>query len=382
LLSVAISEVFGTALNGRSKDRPDLAAWTLPFDVQIPVLPSRAGEPLIRELFEPLGYAVRADRLPLDAQFPEWGPSRYFHVTLSGQQRLQDLLSHLSVLIPVLDNEKHYWVGDDEVEKLLRRGGEWLPGHPAKEIIARRYLKHQRDLTRQAIERLAAADGRESAEDGALLAATPGREESLERTITLNSQRLSTIARAVRESGATSVVDLGCGDGKLLRELVKQPQLTRLLGMDVSARTLDYARERLHLENLSPTARSRIELIHGSLVYRDRRLQGFDLATVVEVIEHLDEARLHGFERVLFEAAHPKAVLLTTPNADYNVHFDSLSEGQFRHPDHRFEWSRSEFETWCRAVAARYGYRVEFSGIGDTDPELGTPTQMAWFDAA
>jgi 3' terminal RNA ribose 2'-O-methyltransferase Hen1 len=282
----------------------------------------------------------------------------------------------------VLDNEKHYWVGDDEVDKLLRRGGEWLPGHPAKEIIARRYLKHQRDLTRQAIERLAAADGRESAEDGALLAAVSGRDESIERTISLNSQRLSTIARAVRESGVTSVVDLGCGDGKLLRELVKQPQLTRLVGMDVSARTLDYARERLHLENLSPTARSRIELILGSLVYRDRRLQGFDLATVVEVIEHLDEARLNAFERVLFEAAHPKAVLLTTPNADYNLHFDSLSAGQFRHPDHRFEWSRSEFETWCRAVAARYGYRVEFSGIGDTDAALGTPTQMAWFDAA
>jgi 3' terminal RNA ribose 2'-O-methyltransferase Hen1 len=152
--------------------------------------------------------------------------------------------------------------------------------------------------------------------------------------------------------------------------------------MDVSARTLDYARERLHLENLSPTARSRIELIHGSLVYRDRRLQGFDLATVIEVIEHLDEARLHGFERVLFEAAHPKAVLLTTPNADYNVHFDSLSAGQFRHPDHRFEWTRREFETWCRGVAARYSYRVALSGIGDLDPAFGTPTQMAWFDAA
>jgi 3' terminal RNA ribose 2'-O-methyltransferase Hen1 len=270
-------------------------------------------------------------------------------------------------------------VGDDEVEKLLRRGGDWLPWHPAQETIARRYLKHQRDLTRQAIARLTAADGREPTEDGAPLPDVR-REASLERTLSLNSQRLSTVARAVRESAATSVIDLGCGDGKLLRELAKQPQLTRIVGMDVSLRTLDYARERLHLDELSLTFRDRIELIHGSLVYRDRRLQGFDVATVIEVVEHLDAARLSAFERVLFGEAKPKAVLLTTPNADYNVRFGSLPAGQFRHPDHRFEWTRSEFETWCRGIAARFGYRVELSGIGDPDPALGTPTQMAWFE--
>jgi 3' terminal RNA ribose 2'-O-methyltransferase Hen1 len=382
LLSVAISEVFGSGLAGRSKDRPDLAAQRLPFEVMIPGLPSPAGEPLIRALFEPLGYGVLVERLPLDPTFPEWGPSRCFHVTLTGTQRLQDLLRHLNVLIPVLDDEKHYWVGDDEVEKLLRRGGDWLPGHPAQEIIARRYLKHQRDLTRQAIARLTAADGREPNEDGGRGTATPGQEASAERTISLNSQRLSTIAHAVRDSGATSVVDLGCGDGRLLRELAKQPQLTRLVGMDVSLRTLDYARERLHLDERSPTFRDRIALIHGSLVYRDRRLQGFDVATVIEVIEHLDAARLSAFERVLFGEAKPKAVLLTTPNADYNVHFGSLPAGKFRHPDHRFEWTRNEFETWCRGVATRFGYRVKLSGIGDPDPALGTPTQMAWFDTA
>ena len=381
MLSVAISEVFGSGLAGRSTDRPDQALQTLPFEVQIPVLPSPAGEALIRELFEPLGYGVIVERLTLDAQFPEWGPSRYFHVTLSATLRLQDLLRHLTVLIPVLDDEKHYWVGDDEVEKLLRRGGEWLPGHPAKETIARRYLKHQRDLTREAIARLSAADGREPNKDGALLP-DPGREASRERKVSLNRQRLSTIARAVRDSGATSVVDLGCGDGRLLRELLQQPQLTRLVGMDVSLRMLDYARERLHLDELSSTARSRIELIHGSLVYRDRRLQGFDVATVIEVIEHLDATRLSAFERVLFGEAKPRAVVLTTPNANYNVRFDSLPAGQFRHSDHRFEWTRIEFETWCRGVAARFGYTVELSGIGDADPALGTPTQMAWFDAA
>jgi 3' terminal RNA ribose 2'-O-methyltransferase Hen1 len=380
-LSVAISEVFGTALNGRSKDRPELAVQALPFEVTLPVLPSRAGEPLIRALFEPLGYALVIDNLPLDDQFPEWGSSRYFSITLSGEQRLQDLLQHLSVLIPVLDEEKHYWVGEDEVEKLLRRGGAWLPLHPAKEIIARRYLKHRRDLARQATEQLTAAAGLEATEEDAPEPVIPGREEALEKKVSLQAQRLSTLSDAVRASRAKSVVDLGCGDGKLLRELMKQTQLTRIVGMDVALRSLDYARERLHLDELSPTFRDRVELIHGSLLYRDRRLQGFDLATVVEVIEHLDAARLRAFERVLFEQAHPKVVLLTTPNAEYNVRFDSLPAGQFRHPDHRFEWSRAEFETWARSISERYGYTVKFSGIGDVDAVLGTPTQMAQFEA-
>ncbi len=380
-LSVVISEVFGTALSGRSKDRPELAAQPLPFEVTLPVLPSRAGESLIRELFEPLGYTLTIDRLPLDPQFPDWGSSCYFSVTLTGEQRLQDLLNHLTVLIPVLDDEKHYWVGGDEVERLLRRGGDWLPVHPAKELIARRYLKHRRDLARQATEQLTAAAGLGPIEDAAPMSASPGREEALEKTISLNSQRLSALSDAVRDSGATSIVDLGCGDGKLLRELMKQPQLTRILGMDVAWRSLDFARERLHLDELSPTFRDRTQLIHGSLVYRDRRLQGFDVATVVEVIEHLDAARLHAFERVLFKHAQPRTVLLTTPNAEYNVRFDSLPAGQFRHPDHRFEWTRAEFETWANGIAARYAYTVSFSGIGDLDPVLGTPTQMARFEA-
>jgi 3' terminal RNA ribose 2'-O-methyltransferase Hen1 len=380
-LSVAIAEVFGTALSGRSKDRTELASQALPFEVTLPVLPSRAGEPLIRDLFEPLGYSLTIVRLPLDPQFPDWGPSRYFSVTLTGNLRLQDLLNHLTVLIPVLDDEKHYWVGDDEVEKLLRRGGDWLPVHPAKNIIARRYLKHRRDLARQATEQLTAAAGLESTEDDAPLPANPGREDALENKISLNSQRLSTLADAVRDSGATSVIDLGCGDGKLLRELMKQPQLTRIVGMDVALRSLDYARERLHLDELSPTFRDRTQLIHGSLVYRDRRLQGFDVATVVEVVEHLDAARLSAFERVLFEQAHSKTILLTTPNAEFNVRFDSLPAGQFRHPDHRFEWTRTEFETWATGIAARYAYTVSFTGIGDLDPVLGQPTQMARFEA-
>jgi 3' terminal RNA ribose 2'-O-methyltransferase Hen1 len=381
-LSVAISEVFGTALGGRSKDRPELATQALPFEVHVPVLPSRAGEQLIRELFEPLGYLVSASRLPLDPQFPEWGPSRYYSVTLAGTQRLQDLLSHLNVLVPVLDDEKHYWVGDDEVEKLLRRGGTWLPSHPSKELIARRYLKHRKNLTVQAVEQLTVGAGLEEPDSADSTPKPPGREEALESKISLNARRISTIADAVRGSGAKSVVDLGCGDGKLLREMVKQGQLQRIVGMDVSIRSLEYAKERLRIEQLAPAFRDRIELIHGSLVYRDRRLLGFDVATVVEVIEHLDAPRLRAFERVVFEQARPKSVIVTTPNVEYNVRFETLPAGQFRHPDHRFEWTRGEFEAWSQGIAERHGYTVQFSGIGDADATLGAPTQMALFGAS
>lgn len=377
-LSVAISEIFGTAMTGRSKDRPELAATPIPLEVHIPVLPSKGGEHLIRELFEPLGYSVELERVPLDTTFPDWGASRYYSVRMKGVQLLKDLLAHINVLVPVLDDEKHYWVGDDEVDKLLRRGGEWLPAHPSKERIAYRYLKHRKSLAREAVERLTRSSDED--EDPTPEQKIAGREEALEAKISLNAQRMTRIAEAVRECGAASVVDLGCGEGKLIRELVKQRQLTRIVGMDVSLRSLEFATERLRLEQLAPAFRDRIELIHGSLMYRDRRLQGFDVATVIEVIEHLDSARLRAFERVVFEQARPNTVLVTTPNSEYNVKFESLPAGQFRHPDHRFEWTREQFEAWARGIAGRFGYAVRFSGIGEPDVAVGTPTQMAQFD--
>ncbi len=376
-LSVALADVFGTAMTGRSKDRPELASIAIPLEVRIPVLPSRGGEALIRELFEPLGYAVIAERLPLDEEFPNWGESRYFAVTLRGSLRLQDLLSHLYVLIPVLDDEKHYWVGDDEVEKLLRRGGDWLPNHPAKEQIARRYLKHRKSLARAALERLTPAEG--DTDDAPALGKPAGREDALEAPLSLNAQRITQVVDAVLESGAKSVVDLGCGEGKLLRELLRQRQLERITGIDVSLRALEYAEERLELDRLAPAIRDKVKLLHGSLMYRDRRIQGFDCATIIEVIEHMDAPRLQAFERVVFETARPVTVIVTTPNAEYNANFPSLSAGHFRHPDHRFEWTRAEFERWAGDIAARFGYEVRFATVGRVDPALGPPTQMAVF---
>lgn len=376
-LSVALSDVFGTAMTGRSKDRPELAASAMPLEAKIPVLPSRGGEALIRELFEPLGYTVTAERLPLDEKFPSWGESRYFSVALRGTLRLQELLNHLYVLIPVLDDEKHYWVGDDEVEKLLRRGADWLPNHPAKEQIARRYLKHRKSLARAAMERLTLP---EADQDDVPVAGKPvGREDALEAPLSLNEQRIARVVEAVLEAGAKSVVDLGCGEGKLLRELLRQRQLDRIVGIDVSLRALEFAEERLELNRLALTIREKVKLLHGSLMYRDRRLQGFDVACIIEVVEHLDAPRLLAFERVVFENARPATVILTTPNAEYNAKFPNLPAGQLRHPDHRFEWTRAQFEKWAGDVAARFGYEVRFLPVGPVDPVLGPPTQMAIF---
>ena len=356
-LSVAISRVLGSALGGRSKHRPDLAQTKIPLQARISVLPCRGGENFLRRLFEPLGYEVVAERHPLDESFPEWGDSSYFTVQLTGEVRLQDLLTHLYVLVPVLDNEKHYWVGDDEVEKLLRHGSGWLSSHPEREEITRRYLKYRRDLAREALARLTED---EAPDVDVTEAIHDSEEEAVERTVNLNEQRLNTVLAALKSANAKRVLDLGCGEGKLLRALLADRAFDEIVGVDVSHRSLEMAHERLRLERMPDRQRQRIKLIHGSLMYRDKRLFGFDGAAVVEVIEHLDEPRLAAFERVLFEFAKPATVVLTTPNVEYNARFETLPAGKFRHKDHRFEWTRNEFEDWANAIANRFGYAVRF----------------------
>jgi 3' terminal RNA ribose 2'-O-methyltransferase Hen1 len=379
-LSVAIGDVYRSAMAGRSKERPELADTPIPLEVAIPVVPSRGGERLIASLFEPLGYEVQTKRLPLDETFPEWGSSPYYRLDLRTQKPVKSVLTHLYVLLPVLDNEKHYWVGDDEVEKLIRHGEGWLASHPEREQIARRYLKNQRSLARDALSRLLAEE--ESAEDErAPEAVTKAaeREATLERPISLNERRIDEVVTALHDSNASTVVDLGCGEGKLLSELLRDRTFSRVVGVDVSIRALEIAAERLKPDRLPPAVRNKLQLLHGALTYRDKRLEGFDAATVIEVVEHLDSGRLLAFERVLFEFAQPKTVVLTTPNSEYNVRFPNLAAGQFRHPDHRFEWTRAEFHEWARGVAVRFGYDVRFAPVGDDDAQVGAPTQMAVF---
>ncbi|MGA7525074.1 MAG: 3' terminal RNA ribose 2'-O-methyltransferase Hen1 [Acidobacteriaceae bacterium] len=378
-MSVAIGRMFATAMGGKSKERQSLAETPIPLEAKLPVIAARGGEDLVRRLFDPLGYTVAVEALPLDENFPAWGESPYVSLQLSATVTLQTLLTHLYVLIPVLDNEKHYWVGEDEIEKLLKRGEGWLGQHPEKELIIARYLKRQRSLTREALERLAEEAPPE--EEAQATAGDEG-EQKVERPLGLHEQRIGTVLSVLRGIGAKTVLDLGCGEGKLLRHLIGDAQFEKVLGMDVSWRSIEIASDRLKLKQLPERQRARIDLVQGSLMYRDKRLNGFDAAAVIEVIEHLDAARLAAFERVLFEFAKPAHVIITTPNAEYNALFPTLPAGHFRHRDHRFEWSRAEFSTWAERLAGEFGYKVRIQPIGPEDPVHGAPTQMGIFKRA
>ena len=375
-LSVAMGRTFGTAMSGRSKGRQELADQAIPLSAKLTVISCRPGEGLIRELFEPLGYVVTAERHPLDEKFQEWGDGPYYTVTLRGNVRLRDLLNHLYVLIPVLDAEKHYWVGNAEVEKLLRKGGGWLAAHPHKETIVKRYLPRQRGLAREALARLVEAD---NLDPDAKEEAHAQEETKMEEPIRLWQQRMGAVVAVLRSAGAKRVLDLGCGEGKLVRSLLEEKTFTEIVGMDVSYRSLEIASQCLKLDRMPTKQKERLKLMHGSLMYRDKRLAGYDAATVVEVIEHLDAPRLAAFERVLFESARPKTVIVTTPNAEYNVKFETLPAGQFRHKDHRFEWTREQFQQWSSGIAERFGYAVRFLPVGEEDPQVGAPTQMGVF---
>lgn len=576
LLAVALGSVFRTAMQGRCDRRPELVDELWPLEVRVPAVPSRGGPRLVRGLFEPLGWTVEAEAVALDERFPEWGDSRYVRLRLTGTFRVADALRHLYVLLPVLDDAKHYWVTPEEVEKLLRAGEGWLAAHPERGTITRRYLSRRPSLTRTALQRLAEIDdtrpedfdnavpedadrsddgvagpadaGSEAADADAVDAPAPtgtagqgapsfaetsgpneraraefaeaaaaaadavrggtgkrevshgaaaraetgepvpshetdaprATEDSAERDaqagkesgasdagvrthrttpaapaapegvdgstarafdgggpgrtgtavahpeaaagdagataddvvvgavpgvvsapvlatssdpvdapagpVTLATHRRDAILGALREVGAARVLDLGCGDGKLLGELLKERRFTEVVGVDVSARALQIAARKLRLERMGERQRARVRLMQGALTYTDARLAGFDAAVLSEVIEHLDEPRLPALEFVVFGDARPGAVVVTTPNVEYNVRYAPEEEGghglplgAMRHSDHRFEWDRARFRAWAASVGERYGYDVVFSGVGDSDPELGPPTQMAVF---
>ena len=377
-LSVAISKAFGSAMNGNCSQRPELVETPFPFEVAISALPvPNGGVFLLKKFFEPLGYAVEAQRQPLDDHFPEWGESRYYSVRLRHTLTTKELLSHLYVLIPALDNDKHYFVSQSEIEKLLQKGEGWLKSHPEREQITRRYLIDLNSLSRQALDRLNES-GESLPSQEAPLVPTADRA----RKETLHEKRLKLVADKLRDSGAQSVLDLGCGEGKLLVHLLKNKTMTRIGGMDVSYQSLLKAKERLHYEEMSPRQKERLVLFQGSVVYRDTRLEGYDAAAVVEVIEHLEPNRLNSFERVLFEFATPGVVVLTTPNKDYNERFETLDADEFRHEDHRFEWTRDEFAIWVKSVSEKYHYSFELFPVGDVDEKVGAPSQMVVFSYA
>lgn len=361
-LAVALRDAFGTAMTGKSRERQELADTPIPLTVEVPCITVRGPVDLPQKLFGPLGYDVQTGAIPLDPLYPEWGDRPYVTLKLSGTLRVAQLLKHLYVLLPVLDGKKHYYLNDTEVEKLLRHGEGWLDTHPERKVITARYLRF-RELVRQAGEQF-----------------TVWEEEDVtapkELKPRLHDERLDKVAEVLKASGATSVLDLGCGEGKLLRRLLPAPQFRELVGLDISARTLEIAAEKLKLDE-RPELRERVKLLHGSLSYPDSRLKGFDAAALVEVIEHLEPHRLDALTENVFGFARPATIILTTPNAEYNATF--AEPGTLRHSDHRFEWTRTEFRAWASASAEKYGYSVRFEPLGDVHPEYGPITQMAVF---
>jgi 3' terminal RNA ribose 2'-O-methyltransferase Hen1 len=368
LLSAAIAQVFRSALRGSSKERPDLVEAKVPLELRLPALRCRGGASLATELFEPLGWTVTAT--PVE-------DSWYVDLTLAGTQRMADALNQIYVLLPVLDDAKHYWVAPDEVDKLLRAGTGWLAGHPKKSLIARRYLAHRRSLAGVALARLA----EEEADDSVETAPTETDEDAelpeTARREPLALQRRRAVTDALAQAGAQRVLDLGCGGGALLGDLVGDRRYTEIVGVDVSTVALSMAERRLRLDRLPERQQGRIKLIQGALTYRDDRLKGYDAAVLMEVIEHLDEPRLPALADAVFGHAGPDTVIVTTPNVEYNVRYEGLSG--LRHHDHRFEWNRAAFAAWCAGVAADHGYSVAVTGVGEADPEIGAPTQMAVF---
>ena len=397
-LSVAMAKCLRNALGGSSKERQELADTPIPLTARVMPLPIRGADDTLETLFKPLGYKLAVTPIALDDTWPEWGPSPYVKLDLTATCRLRDLLAHLYVLIPVLDRRKHYYVDRHELEKLLDKGEGWLAAHPAKELIAARYLGRKRSMISEALHRLLedaepdeaveAADAvlpdaskpAEPGEDAIVETRKDAAEEQLEKPIRLHDLRLDRITDVLRETRVRRVVDLGCGSGKLLKRLVAEPSFDHILGVEVSAVALEQAARRLKLDRMSERRRARIDLIQGALTYRDQRFSGYDAAALSEVIEHLDPDRLAALEQVVFAHARPRVVVITTPNREYNAKFEGMMPGQLRHADHRFEWTREEFHAWAAPVAERHGYAVRFEGLGEEDAELGAPSQMAVFE--
>ncbi|MBM7771884.1 3' terminal RNA ribose 2'-O-methyltransferase Hen1 [Actinokineospora baliensis] len=359
MLAVALGSVFRTAMTGRCDSRPDLPGTAIPLSVHLPAVACNGGVDLAERLFAPMGWQVEARPVPLDPALPEWGDSRFLDLRLTGTQRLADALHHLYVLLPVLDDTKHYWVGEDEVAKLVRAGGDWLPAHPERDLVSRRYLAHQRGYVRSALTQLTELDG-------------TAEEPEVTTTRPLAAARADAVIAALHEVGARRVLDLGCGGGALLERLAEE--FSEVVGTDVAAGALDAAERRL--SRLPERVRERVSLRHSSVTYTDPELAGFDAAVLMEVIEHVDPPRLPAVERVVFGVAKPAHVVVTTPNVEYNP---LLGSAATRHPDHRFEWTRAQFQAWADGVAERTGYTVRFGPVGPVHPDLGPPTQLAVF---
>lgn len=375
-MSTAIARVFGTAMNGRCDARLELAGKKLSLSATVHSLRVGEDRSFVEDVFSPLGYEVSYGVKELDCRFPGWGDSPYIDLTIKGRVRLSELLRHLYVLIPVFDGQKHYYMNRDEIDKILLHGKGWLDDHPERDRIIRRYFGQAKSYAREVIIRL---DGREEVLPDENKKETASSDRTDGQYLPLDRIRLEAVRDEVISCGASSVLDLGCGEGKLLELLMKEDRISKITGADVSLSALEWAARRLHMDKLPDCRKKRLSVFQASAIYKDLRFRGYDAVCAVEVIEHIEPDRLASFEYVVFACAVPETVILTTPNREYNVNYPHIPYGGLRHPDHRFEWTREEFGMWISRICTQYGYTAEIKGIGEADSELGSPTQMAVF---
>ena len=354
-----IRPALGTALNGQPKE--EYKEWVnhcFPFEFQFGPVSSTLSNEEIRALFEPLGYETTISRAETNYSFHLKQKSTARFISLKGSTTLQHGLRQLFVLIPVLDNYKHYYIDEKEIEKIERYGEGWLENHPLKSFILRQALRFK--------------------EVYSIVQKTEESEESKEKTvkIRLNDLRYEKIIEMVKGiEPRRRIVDFGSGEGKLSLRLGFVDGVQEVLAVEPSETAALQAIERFekvrHQEGfVMPTP------LWGSLFYYDERLKNKDIMILCEVIEHIDAYRLPKMMDTILNEYQPKVLIITTPNQEYNAVYN-LGE-QIRHHDHRFEWTREEFQTWC--VDRNNGnYELAFIGIGEMHEQYGCPTQMCVF---
>lgn len=354
-----IRTALGTALNGQPKE--EYIKWVKhPFDLELSFGPVASGlsDHQIVDLFEPLGFDVSINRPQIEYNFNLKSKSSVRFITLKGRTPLQMALRQIFVLIPVLDNYKHYFIDEKEIEKLERYGEGWLDDHPQKSFILKKALRFKN------VYELVEGQEKDTA--------APEM-----RKIRLNDMRYEKIVDTVNGfENKESIVDLGSGEGKLSTRLGFIPGVKEILAVEPSEEASIRAMERFAQAEgkdyfIKPTQ------LWGSLFYYDERLKGKDVIILCEVIEHIDEERLPKVFQTILQDYRPKNLVVTTPNKEYNALYEMDTE--FRHGDHRFEWSREEFEAWCKARNEEGEYELIFDGIGELDEQFGFPTQMCIF---
>ncbi len=356
-LCSAIAQVFSTALSGRSKEYEHLVKEEMEFKVEVVSLKVKTNLIMLNKIFDPLGYELEIKSHLLDEKIFGEEESNYVDLILKNKLTLQSVLQHLYVLIPVFDNNKHYFVNNDEVEKLLSKGGDWIDVHPEKDFITSRYL-NSKFIDAKKLESLFSKEQNKMIEE---------RKKN-----SLNSQRLSQVTDVIESLNIKSLVDLGCGEGKLIKELLNNTSVEKILGVDISINVLKKAARKLKYD----TVKDKIELVQSSAVYYDERFTEYEAICLIEVIEHIDEQKLYLLKENVFNLVKPKYVIITTPNVEYNTVYEL--DG-YRHSDHRFEWSRSEFRLWCEEICNQYNYDVEYFSIGEEMETVGNSTQMGVF---